>query len=86
MAAISNAAGLCPHCTVLRNMRAIRTTKSAGMDREIIITHHCETCGFFVENETVRPSSWDELINSLDKFSAEFLVERNQPKLRDRSS
>ena len=69
----------------LRNMRAIETTrKSAGMDREIIITHHCETCGSFVENETVRPPSWDELINNLVKFSAEFLAERNQPKLQNR--
>jgi len=69
----------------LRNMRAMQAKrKSAGMDREIIITHHCETCGVFVENETVRPSSWDELVNSLDKFSAEFMAERNQPKLRNR--
>ena len=62
--AISTAVGFCPHCMSVRNMRAIQTKreKRAGMDREISLTHHCETCGFFVENETVRTPSWDELI------------------------
>jgi hypothetical protein len=46
------------------------------MDREIIIAHHCEACGLFVGNETVRPPSWDELIDSRDKFSADFMTER----------
>ena len=82
---MNTAVGFCPHCMGLRNMRAMQTTrKSAGMNRESIITHHCETCGFFVENETVRPLSWDELINSLGKFSAEFMTERKQPKLQNR--
>jgi len=54
------------------------------MDRDITITHHCETCGFFVESETARRPSWDDLINSLGKFSTDFMTERNQPKLQSR--
>jgi len=66
-------------------MRAIQTKrKGAGMDRDITITHHCETCGFFVESETARRPSWDDLINSLGKFSTDFMTERNQPKLQSR--
>jgi hypothetical protein len=63
---MSTAVGFCPHCMGLRNMRATQETrKGVGMDRDIIITRHCETCGLFVENEAFRKASWDELINSL---------------------
>jgi hypothetical protein len=49
-ACMSTGVGFCPHCMGLRNMRATQETrKGAGMDREIIITHHCEICGLFVE-------------------------------------
>ena len=66
--------GYCPHCMDLRNMRAMQTTrKGAGMDKENI-AHHCEICGLFVENEAVRRPSWDGLINSLGKFSADSIV------------
>lgn len=61
-------------------MRATQTTRE--MDWEITIAHHCEACGLFVGNETVRLPSWDELINSLDKFSADFMTERKQPRLQ----
>ncbi len=82
---MSTAVGFCPHCKGMRNMRAIQTMrKGAGMDKEIILTHHCEICGLFVENETVRRPSWDDLINSLGKFSADFMTERNQPKLQNK--
>ena len=64
----------------LRNMRATQTTRE--MDRAIIIAHHCEACGLFVGNKTVQRPSWDELINSLDKFSDDFMAERKQPRLQ----
>lgn len=81
-ARMSTVIGFCPYCRGLRNMRETQTTRE--MNREIIIAHHCETCGLFVENETVRPPSWDELINSLNKFSVDFMTERQQPKLQNR--
>src|SRR3990172_1641357 len=77
---MSTVVGFCPHCMGLRNMRATHETrKGAGLDREIIVTHHCETCGLFVENESSRKASWDVLINSLKKFSTDFMTERKQP-------
>ncbi len=82
---MSTVVGFCPHCKGMRNMRATQETrKGAGVDREITVTHHCETCGLFVKNETVRPPTWDDLMNSLDNFSADFMTERNQPKLQSR--
>jgi hypothetical protein len=66
-------------------MRATQETrKGAVVDREITTTHHCEMCGLFVKNETVSPPAWDELINSLNKFSADFMTERKQPKMQNR--
>ena len=82
---MSTVVGFCPHCKGMRNMRATQETgKGAGMDREIIVTHHCETCGLFVENESSRKASWDVLINSLNKFSSDFMTERKQPKQQNR--
>lgn len=82
---MSTFVGFCPHCEGMRNMRAKQETrKGAGADREIIVTHQCETCGLFVENESSRKASWDVLINSLNKFSADFMAERKQPKLQNR--
>ena len=84
-ARMSTDVGFCPHCRGLRNMRATQVMrKGAGRDRDLTITHHCETCGLFVENEAFRKASWDELINSLNKFSADFMTERKQPKLQNR--
>ncbi len=69
----------------LRNMRAKQEMrKGAGMDRDIIVTHHCATCGLFVESNAFRKASWNELINSLNKFSADFMTERKQPKQKNR--
>jgi len=31
-------------------------------------------------------NSWDSLINSLDKFSDDFMAERNQPKIQMRKA
>jgi hypothetical protein len=80
--------GFCPHCMGLRNMRATQGTRhGAGymqFDWEFIMIYHCESCGLFVEDESFRTASWDELINSLDKFSADFIAERKQPKLQNR--
>jgi len=82
---MSSVSRFCPHCMGLRNMRATQETgKGAGVDREIIVTHHCETCGLFVENEASRKASWDVLINSLNKFSSDFMTERKQPKQQNR--
>jgi hypothetical protein len=59
---MSTVVGFCPHCKGMRNMRAAQETrKGAGVDLEIIVTHHCETCGLFVENEYFRKASWDVL-------------------------
>jgi hypothetical protein len=55
---MSTAVGFCPHCKGMRNMRATQETgKGMGADREIIVTHHCETCGLFVESEAFRKAS-----------------------------
>jgi len=80
---MSTVVGFCHHCKGMRNMRTTQETrKGAGVDREIIVTHHGETCGLLVENETVRPPTWGELINSLNKFSADFMTEREHPRVR----
>jgi len=47
-------------------------------------THHCETCGLFVEDGLFRPAFWNDLINSLNGFSDDFMVERRQPKQQNR--
>jgi hypothetical protein len=66
-------------------MRATQETrKGAGVDLEIIVTHHCDACGLFVENESFRKASWDVLINSLNKFSTDFVTEHKQPKRQNR--
>jgi len=78
----------CPHCMGLRNMRATQETRRGAGDKNMMLkfitTLHCETCGLFVEDGSFRPASWDALINSLDKFSADFMAERRQPKLQKR--
>lgn len=76
---MTNVIGFCPQCRGLRNMRETQTTRE--MDRDIIISYHCETCGLFVEDGSFRPASWDALINSLDKFSADFIAERRKGRL-----
>ncbi len=69
----------------LQNMRAMEETKcragKKNRSREFIVAYHCETCGLFVKDEYSCPASWDHLISSLDKFSADFMAERKQPKL-----
>lgn len=74
---MSTVVGFCPHCKGMRNMRATqKTRKGAGVDLDIIVTHHCATCGLFVGNESFRKASWDVLINRLNKFSADFMAEQ----------
>ena len=76
---MSTVVRFCPHCMGLRNMRMTQETRrgagNKNMDREFIVTYHCESCGLFVVDEALRPAPWNDLINSLDKFSADFMAE-----------
>lgn len=80
LACMSSVSRFCPHCMGLRNMRATQETRRGAGDKNMMLkfitTLHCETCGLFVEDGSFRPASWDALINSLDKFSADFMAER----------
>lgn len=69
-------------------MRATQETRCGAGDKNMtlkfIAVLHCETCSLFVEERSFRPASWNALISSLDKFSADFMAERRQPKLQKR--
>lgn len=54
-----------------------RAARNKNMGRRLMTNHHCETCGLFVEDGSFRPPFWDDLINSLDKFSADFMIEQS---------
>src|SRR5450759_25267 len=86
LACMSTVVRFCPHCMGLRNMRTTQESRrgagNKNREREFIATHHCETCGLFVEDRSFRPASWDDLINSLGRFSTDFMAERRQPKLQ----
>ncbi len=47
--------GFCPHCMGLRNMRVTREMRLGAENkkrvRQLFVTHHCETCGLFVESD-----------------------------------
>jgi len=72
----------------VRNMRATletrRGARNKNTDRQLMATHHGETCGLFVADGSFMPASWDALISSLKKFSADFMAKRRQPKLQNR--